>query len=192
MEKGFATVVVLCAVLVVGCSDKDTGSVSDMSQVRKAPDQIDRIDDESTDEPMDLCPEDVDFTEDSTGKYFLEQLKYDTSHYKSYPRDVKCYLDNAGACEHIAGEEPYDEERSKEIGRAILKLCGDAQNQSISLLKKYGSDAELVKILSICDTRPEAAKMRTGDAVCSSELDIDEKDLETNAEATETTTQTGE
>jgi hypothetical protein len=94
------------------------------------------------------------------GKSFLEDFGQNGETLASKPADVQCFVENAAACEHFAGEEPYDEERRSEILAAMDKSCGNAQNLSGPLKDKYNKDVDILRILAICDKD-------TG-AVCSS------------------------
>lgn len=74
--------------------------------------------------------------------------------------DVKAFVDNAEACEHLAGE--FDSSLPKADQRTILKnvkiYCSRAYRQRFSLKRKYKNDVDTMKMLnqyeSINDYRP--------------------------------------
>jgi hypothetical protein len=99
-------------------------------------------------------------TEFPLGKSFLEDFGQNGETLASKPADVQCFVENAAACEHFAGEDPYDEDRRSEILAAMDKFCGNAQNLSAPLKDKYNKDVEILRILAICD--------KDTSAVCSS------------------------
>ncbi|MES2160523.1 MAG: hypothetical protein V4476_05160 [Pseudomonadota bacterium] len=63
------------------------------------------------------------------------------------PHDVKKFIYNAGACEHLGGE--YDGELPKEekeqIRKDIDKYCGGAKSQFGILKEKYKNNPTLLK-----------------------------------------------
>lgn len=61
--------------------------------------------------------------------------------------DVVAFLDKKDSCDHFSGEEPYDEERRKEIEDA-MKGCNKLEARRKALLKKYRSNATVTKALT--------------------------------------------
>jgi len=63
------------------------------------------------------------------------------------PPDVRKFIYNAGACEHLGGE--YDGELPKEekeqIKKDIEKYCGGAKSQFAVLKEKYKNNPTLLK-----------------------------------------------
>jgi len=63
------------------------------------------------------------------------------------PQDIKNFIYNAGACEHLGGE--YDGELPKEekeqIKKDIDKYCGRAKSQFKILKERYKSNPTLLK-----------------------------------------------
>lgn len=63
------------------------------------------------------------------------------------PPDIRKFIYNAGACEHLGGE--YDGELPKEekeqIKKDIDKYCGGAKSQFTVLKRKYKDNPELLK-----------------------------------------------
>lgn len=59
---------------------------------------------------------------------------------KNMPTPVKKVIERQIACNHWAGEEPYDAERAKEISVAVSQLKCDALEQDeAKFIKKYKS-----------------------------------------------------
>lgn len=54
------------------------------------------------------------------------------------PRDIAVYVDRRKACNHWAGEEPYDKARAAEINKAVAKLkCDALDGEEKVLLRRY-------------------------------------------------------
>lgn len=83
--------------------------------------------------------------------YFQEDFGIEIFGFDAYPQDMRCFMAYAVECEHFAGEEPYDEERSQYLLRAVNKYCPAAQTQHIALKKKYAHNADMLKVLSAYD-----------------------------------------
>ncbi|MDR2164891.1 MAG: hypothetical protein LBO79_04525 [Zoogloeaceae bacterium] len=84
-----------------------------------------------------------------------------------YPEDVKCFVKYAAGCEYFADEEVSRKEISREIIANLNKYCLEAKVRAETLKKKYARDAEISKLLGICDT---------GSAVC-----VDFQEIESGA-----------
>ncbi|WBS00509.1 hypothetical protein OU994_19580 [Pseudoduganella sp. SL102] len=69
---------------------------------------------------------------------------------KSLPRDIKAFVANAQACEHLGGE--YDgqlpEDQKREIERDVRKYCGAASRQLPKLRAKYKRNAALLEAIN--------------------------------------------
>jgi hypothetical protein len=83
--------------------------------------------------------------------------------YEKSPGDVKCFVEYAAECEHFAGEEGYDEERRQFLHDALHKYCPEAQAQLVILKKKYGQNADILRVLAVCD--------EGSDAICASKIE---------------------
>ncbi|MDR0564725.1 MAG: hypothetical protein LBG78_07320, partial [Azoarcus sp.] len=102
--------------------------------------------------PLDVCGENAEF---SVGAYFLKDtLGIDIDNFENYPKDIKCFVENATQCDHFSGEQgDTDEERLQEIILAMKKYCGDALAQMPIVKKKYEQDTRInKKVLTICET----------------------------------------
>jgi hypothetical protein len=72
----------------------------------------------------------------------LAQLK------KDQPSDVVKMIDRYVGCNHWGGEEPYDEERRKEINQAISSLrCETLEKDEEMIFKRYGKNRRVLEIL---------------------------------------------
>ena len=68
---------------------------------------------------------------------------------KQLPRDIKVFVANAEACQHVGGE--YDgelpEDRKREIERNVRKYCGAASRQLKVLRTRYRGDRALLDVI---------------------------------------------
>lgn len=63
---------------------------------------------------------------------------------KNMPISVKKVIERQVACNHWAGEEPYDAERAKEIAKAVNQLkCDTLEQDEAKLIKKYKTRADV-------------------------------------------------
>jgi uncharacterized protein len=68
---------------------------------------------------------------------------------KSLPKEITDFLARVEGCDHWAGEEGYDEERKKEIKKAIKRLkCKKLDKETKKLQQKYKNDPEILKTIS--------------------------------------------
>jgi hypothetical protein len=68
------------------------------------------------------------------------------------PQEVVSAIELYENCEHFGGEEPYDDERAKEIAEA-MKPCDKFYENLPSLIKKYKDDKEAANALSALQER---------------------------------------
>jgi hypothetical protein len=67
---------------------------------------------------------------------------------KRFPPAVQAFLDRSEQCEHWAGEEPYDEDRRKEIDAAFDELhCESLAAERQRLQQRYRKDAAVTKAI---------------------------------------------
>ena len=66
------------------------------------------------------------------------------------PRDVQAFVQNADACEHMAGEWDSDlpKTQRKEITLAIKKYCAPAKYQLAHLMEKYKKNPLIYRTIS--------------------------------------------
>ena len=68
---------------------------------------------------------------------------------KGMPKSVKLFNQRIIECNHWAGEEPYDNERLKEINAAVTDLkCNALVKDEKKLLKKYKSRPDVIKSIN--------------------------------------------
>ena len=53
------------------------------------------------------------------------------------PADVRDLVERHQSCEHWLGEDGYDAERAREIGRAVRASCPGVNRTRARLLKRY-------------------------------------------------------
>lgn len=57
---------------------------------------------------------------------------------RGQPRDVVSVAKRAEICHHMAGEEPYDAARGREIARTLNRYrCGTLEQDQARVLKRY-------------------------------------------------------
>lgn len=65
-----------------------------------------------------------------------------------YPADVADFLERVVECNHWAGEEPYDENRKREINQAVTELNCDALVADESVIKgHYRNDSAVLEAI---------------------------------------------
>jgi hypothetical protein len=68
---------------------------------------------------------------------------------KNMPISVKKVIERQVACNHWAGEEPYDAERAKEIEKAVNQLkCSTLEQDEAKLIKKYKARADVKEAIN--------------------------------------------
>jgi len=73
------------------------------------------------------------------------------------PNDVRQFIAQRDACDHFRGElpDPEEAERMREVTGQIEKRCRGTDRRLRLLKKKYGSDANVKKLLSVYDEQIE-------------------------------------
>ena len=73
------------------------------------------------------------------------------------PNDVRQFIAQRDACDHFRGElpEPEEAERMREVTGQIAKHCRGTDRRLRLLKKKYGSDVNVKKLLSVYDEQIE-------------------------------------
>jgi hypothetical protein len=65
------------------------------------------------------------------------------------PKDAATVVKRRLACDHWAGEEPYDKARAREIAGAIRQnKCGSLERDEAATLKRYANDPKVVKAVN--------------------------------------------
>lgn len=76
---------------------------------------------------------------------------------RRFPADVSRFQTDVETCVHFAGEEPYNEERRRDIDAALTKYCDGAKARLPALRRKYAKDpVNLKRIEAIQAYRIEA------------------------------------
>jgi aminoglycoside phosphotransferase len=67
---------------------------------------------------------------------------------KGQPKPVVAFIKRKVACDHWAGEEPYDKKRAAEIAKAERRLrCASVDQTDIALRHRYRPNAHVLKAL---------------------------------------------
>lgn len=66
------------------------------------------------------------------------------------PKDVRIFVENAEACEHMAGEWDGDlpKSRQREITKAIKKYCAPAKRKLPLLTEQYKGNPKILRTIS--------------------------------------------
>jgi len=60
--------------------------------------------------------------------------------YCAMPADVQAFLARENTCQHFAGEEPYDDERRRELEEAGAKYCEGREKNFTDLVARHRDD----------------------------------------------------
>jgi hypothetical protein len=67
---------------------------------------------------------------------------------ESAPRRVAKFIERRAGCNHFLGEEPYDAERSAELGKALRDLrCERVDRDGRRLTRAYSGRPEILQLL---------------------------------------------
>lgn len=70
-----------------------------------------------------------------------------TGEARVWPADVAKLQEDVETCLHFAGEEPFDDERRRQIDEAIEAHCGAVERDLPGLRAKYGNDPVVLERL---------------------------------------------
>ncbi|WP_295556579.1 hypothetical protein [uncultured Stenotrophomonas sp.] len=73
--------------------------------------------------------------------------------YCAMPADVQAFLARENTCQHFAGEEPYDDERRRELEEAGEKYCEGRKKIFADLLARYRGDCAIREALIAINSR---------------------------------------
>lgn len=79
----------------------------------------------------------------------------DTSSAEAMPADVQAFMETRDECDHWRGEEPYDEDRAKEITNAINDTCKGTDRKLAGLRRKYQDQPYVMQALADYDDKIE-------------------------------------
>ncbi|WP_439449549.1 hypothetical protein [Stenotrophomonas sp. ATs4] len=63
--------------------------------------------------------------------------------YCTMPADVQAFLTRENTCQHFAGEEPYDDERRRELEEAGAKYCEGREKIFTDLIARHRGDCAI-------------------------------------------------
>ncbi|HEX3971620.1 MAG TPA: hypothetical protein VHX19_09855 [Stellaceae bacterium] len=67
---------------------------------------------------------------------------------RGQPQPVVVFIKRKVACDHWAGEEPYDKARATEIARAEQRLrCASVDQTDVALRHRYRPNSDVLKAL---------------------------------------------
>lgn len=67
--------------------------------------------------------------------------------YCAMPADVQAFLARENTCQHFAGEEPYDDERRRELEEASAKYCEGRKKIFTGLVARHRGDCAIREAL---------------------------------------------
>lgn len=67
--------------------------------------------------------------------------------YCTMPADVQAFLARENTCQHFAGEEPYDDERRRELEEASAQYCEGREKNFTDLVARHRDDCAIRKAL---------------------------------------------
>ncbi|AUI07449.1 MULTISPECIES: hypothetical protein [Stenotrophomonas] len=73
--------------------------------------------------------------------------------YCAMPADVQAFLARENTCQHFAGEEPYDDERRRELEEASVKYCEGREKIFTDLVARHRGDCAVRAALIGINTR---------------------------------------
>lgn len=139
---------VACLSLLAACSPHAADSTVDT-----APDvAIADAPGTTADAAVATLPDSVDTLEQARAKagcavpddvYFLEDIQI----YCSMPADVQAFLARENTCQHFAGEEPYDDERRRELDAANAEFCEGREKNFDDLVARHRDDCTIRQAL---------------------------------------------
>ena len=64
------------------------------------------------------------------------------------PAPVQAFIVRRATCNHWSGEEPYDDERARQIARALGSLkCNRIEADELALRRRYAAHADLIALI---------------------------------------------
>ncbi|MBD3681421.1 hypothetical protein H3005_06020 [Stenotrophomonas sp. Br8] len=79
----------------------------------------------------------------SNDVYDIEDIRI----YCQMPDDVQAFLARENTCQHFAGEEPYDDERRRELEEASATYCEGREKIFADLVARHQNDCAIRKAL---------------------------------------------
>ncbi|WP_313218049.1 hypothetical protein [Stenotrophomonas sp.] len=80
----------------------------------------------------------------------IPETVYDLNDIRVYcalPADARAFLERENTCQHVAGEEAYDEARGRELAAAAEAFCNGRERLFAGLLDAHGDDCSVRLLL---------------------------------------------
>lgn len=77
--------------------------------------------------------------------------------YCTMPADVQAFLARENTCQHFAGEEPYDDERRRELEAANAEYCEGREKNFADLVARHRGDCAIRNALIAINGRYDLA-----------------------------------
>ncbi|MHC1653664.1 hypothetical protein ACODUL_10300 [Stenotrophomonas maltophilia] len=127
---------IACLSLLAACSPQAADSAADAAEAPAEPEPP--AAQPSGDEALDKartsagCPVPADV-------YDVEDVRI----YCTMPADVQAFLARENTCQHFAGEEPYDDERRRELEDASAQYCEGREQNFTDLVARHRDDCAI-------------------------------------------------
>ena len=72
----------------------------------------------------------------------------DASSVEAMPAEVQAFIEARDECDHWRGEEPYDDDRAREITNAINNTCNGSDRKLAGLRQKYQDQPHIMQALA--------------------------------------------
>lgn len=144
-----------CLSLLVACSPQAADSTADAAPKTapiepvvtaapavEAPAAVEAIAEAEPATEQPSGDEDLDKVRAAAGCPVPEDV-YDVDDVRIYcamPADVQAFLARENTCQHFAGEEPYDDERRRELEEASAKYCEGREKNFTDLVARHRGD----------------------------------------------------
>ncbi|KGM23697.1 hypothetical protein [Stenotrophomonas maltophilia] len=140
-----------CLSLLAACSPQAADNAADATPAEpavtaapavEAPAAVEAIAEAEPATEQPSGEEDLDKVRAAAGCPVPEDV-YDVDDVRIYcamPADVQAFLARENTCRHFAGEEPYDDERRRELEEASAKYCEGREKNFTDLVVRHRGD----------------------------------------------------
>lgn len=140
-----------CLSLLAACSPQAADNAADATPAEpavtaapavEAPAAVEAIAEAEPTTEQPSGDEDLDKVRAAAGCPVPEDV-YDVDDVRIYcamPADVQAFLARENTCQHFAGEEPYDDERRRELEEASAKYCEGREKNFTDLVARHRGD----------------------------------------------------
>ncbi|WP_295574082.1 hypothetical protein [Stenotrophomonas maltophilia] len=131
---------IVCLSLLAACSPQAADSTADAAGAPAEPEPSTAL--PSGDDALDKarasagCPVPADVHD-------VEDVRI----YCTMPDDVQAFLARENTCQHFAGEEPYDDERRRELEDASAQYCEGREQNFTDLVARHRDDCAIRQAL---------------------------------------------